>query len=56
MPLSPVDAGSAGWIADYLVEKDSGFESELLESLTNLAARESNFSPLAEVVKTRLEA
>ncbi len=53
---APIDIGSADWIADYLVENASGFESELLDSLTNLAARDSNFSALAEAVKTRLEA
>jgi hypothetical protein len=49
-----IDIGSADWIADYLVENASGFESELLESLTNLAAHDSGFSPLLDATRARL--
>jgi hypothetical protein len=50
---TPIDAGSADWIADYLVENASGFESELLESLTNLAVDDRSFWPLLDATKSR---
>jgi hypothetical protein len=50
-----IDTGSADWIADYLVENASGFESELLESLTNLAAHDGNFSLLLTAVEAQLD-
>jgi hypothetical protein len=53
---APIDTGSAEWIADYLLENASGFESELLESLTNLAARDGSFSPLLTAVEAQLDA
>lgn len=49
-----IDTGAADWIADYIVENALGFESELIESLTNLAARDSSFSPLLDATKARL--
>ena len=49
-----IDTGSADWIADYLVENASGFESELLDSLTHLAADDSRFCPLLDAAKSRL--
>jgi hypothetical protein len=49
-----IDTGSADWIADYLVENASGFESELLESLTNLSADDMSFSPLLDATKKHL--
>jgi hypothetical protein len=48
-----IDTGSADWIADYIVENASGFESELLDGLIELAERDSCFLPLLEAVKTR---
>jgi hypothetical protein len=51
---APIDTGSADWIADYLVENASGFESELLDSLTHLAADDSRFCPLLDATKSRL--
>lgn len=49
-----IDTGAADRIADYIVENALGFESELIESLTNLAARDCSFSPLSDATKARL--
>jgi len=49
-----IDTGSADWIADYLLENASGFESELLESLANLSADDMSFSPLLDATRARL--
>jgi hypothetical protein len=51
---APIDTGSAERIADYIVKNAVGFESELLESLTNLAAHHSGFSALLDATKSRL--
>lgn len=49
-----IDTGAADRIADYIVENALGFESELIESLTQLATRDSSFSPLLDAAKARL--
>jgi len=52
---APIDTGSAERIADYIVKNAVGFESELLESLTNLAAHDGNFSLLLTAVEAQLD-
>ena len=49
-----IDAGAADWIADCIVENALGFETELIESLSQLAAKESSFSPLLDATRTQL--
>lgn len=51
-----IDTGSADAVADYIVENALGFETELIESLTKLAARDSSFSPLLKAVEAQLDA
>ena len=52
----PIDTGSADWIADYIVENAMGFESELMESLAELAKRDARFLPLLAATKARMGA